>query len=113
MNVARTLLVGLAAVAALSCAGGRRPAPERERTILVVDNRAYTDMTIYVVAGARRTRVGTAGGLTQTRLTIPASSLGNGGSISFVADPIGGNRQSFSTEVYVRAGETITLTIPP
>ena len=113
MTVARALLIGIVAVAAVSCGGSRRPAPERERTVVVVDNRGYSDMTIYVVSGARRTRVGTAGGLRQTSLTIPPSSIGNGGSISFVADPIGGTRQSFSTEVYVRAGETITLTIPP
>jgi hypothetical protein len=113
MTIGRGLLIGVVAVATLSCAGAGRPAPERERTVLLVDNRGYSDMTIYVVSGARRTRMGTAGGLRQTSLTIPSSSIGNGGSISFVADPIGGNRQSFSTEVYVRAGETITLTIPP
>lgn len=113
MIAARTLLLGVVAVATLACAGGRRPAQERPRTVLIVDNRGYTDMTIYVVAGARRTRVGIAGGLQKTELTIPSSSIGNASSISFIADPIGGNRQSFSTEVFVRAGEAITLTIPP
>ena len=109
----RALLLGAVALAATACAGGRRPAPHRERTAVIVDNRGYTDMTIYVVSGTRRTRIGNAGGLTKTELTIPEFSIGNGGSISFVADPIGGNRSSFSTEVYIRAGETITLTIPP
>ena len=109
----RALLLSLFGIATLACAGGRRPAQHRERTVVVVDNRGYTDMTIYVVSGTRRTRIGNAGGLTKTELTIPEFSIGNGGSISFVADPIGGTRSSFSTEVYVRAGETITLTIPP
>ena len=113
MSVGRALVVGLLAVATVSCGGARRPATARERTVVIVDNRGFSDMTIYVVSGARRTRVGTAGGLKQTELTIPPSSIGNASSISFVADPIGGNRQSFSTDVYIRAGETITLTIPP
>lgn len=109
----RTFVLGIVAIGVLGCAGGRRPAEHRARTVLVVDNRGYSDMTIYVVSGARRTRVGNAGGLSKTELTIPEFAIGNGGSISFVADPIGGNRSSFSTEVYIRAGETITLTIPP
>jgi hypothetical protein len=109
----RAFVLGFVAIATLGCGGGRRPAQHRERTVVVVDNRGYTDMTIYVVSGTRRTRIGNAGGLTKTELTIPEFSIGNGGSISFVADPIGGNRASFSTEVYIRAGETITLTIPP
>ena len=113
MSAARALLFGIVAATALACAGVRKPAQERARTVLIVDNRAYTDMTIYVVSGMRRARMGNAGGLTKTELTIPSSSIGNGGSISFVAEPIGGNRNSFSTEVYVREGETITLTIPP
>lgn len=113
MSAGRFLLLGVVAATTLACAGMRRPAQERERTVLLVDNRGYSDMTIYVVSGMRRTRLGNAGGLQKTELTIPSSSIGNGGSISFVADPIGGSRQSFSTEVYVRAGETVTLTIPP
>jgi hypothetical protein len=113
VSAARWLLWGIVAATSLACAGMRRPAQERPRTVLIVDNRGYSDMTIYVVSGLRRTRLGNAGGLQKTELTIPSSSIGNGGSISFVADPIGGNRQSFSTEIYVREGETITLTIPP
>ena len=111
--VARTLLFGVLAVATLACGGSRRRAPEQARTSVIVDNRGFPNMTIYVVSGASRTRIGTAVGLQKTQLTIPASSIGNGGSISFVADPLGSNRQSFSTSIYVRAGETITLTIPP
>jgi hypothetical protein len=95
----RALLLSIVGLATVACAGGRRPAQHRERTVVIVDNRGYSDMTIYVVSGTRRTRVGNAGGLTKTELTIPEYSIGNGGSISFVADPIGGNRASFSTEV--------------
>ena len=113
MIPARALLLGIAAITTLACAGMRKPAPERARTVVIVDNRAFSDMTIYVVSGTRRTRLGNVVGLQKTELTIPSSSIGNGGSISFVADPIGGNRRSFSTEIYVREGETVTLTIPP
>ena len=114
MMLRRVFLLGAVALVATACTGSRkRPSPPRERTVLVVDNRGYADMTLYVVVGTRRTRVGIAGGLKTTELTIPPYTLGSGGSLAFVADPIGGKRQSFSQEIYVREGERITLTIPP
>lgn len=113
MMLGRVLLIGAVALATTACAGSRRQLPPRERTVLVVDNRGYADMTVYVVAGSSRTRVGTAGGLRITELTIPANAVGGGTPLRFVADPLGSSRQSYTQEIYVREGDRVTLTIPP
>src|SRR5688572_20590143 len=98
-----------------ACSGTRkaRPAMEREPTVLEVDNRGFVDMNVYIVNGSQRIRLGMAGGLTRTNLTIPPRYLSSGRDLAFLADPIGGRRTAVSQSIYVREGDHVTLTIPP
>lgn len=82
-------------------------------TTLVVDNQGILDMTIYVLRGSQRVRLGIAGGLTKTKLTIPQSVLNAATTLRFLADPIGGNRSPVSEEIAIREGDEIGLRIPP
>ena len=79
-----------------------------------VDNRAFNDMTIYVIepSGAR-SRIGTATGNSITTLRIPSRLLGGTRTLRFQADPIGGRDTPISDEVTIVPGEVVTLTIPP
>ena len=88
------------------------PAPAEQRTVLKVDNQAFLDMTIYVLNGAQRIRLGIAGGKTVTSLTIPAYLIHGVAPLRFLADPIGGNRVPVSDEIAVQPGDEVTLTIP-
>ena len=96
-----------------SCVSSRSRGPAGPRTALEVDNQGFTDMTIYVVNSGQRIRLGLATGKTTTTLTIPASVVGSGRELSFLADPVGSSRSARSEQLFVRAGETVTLTIPP
>lgn len=99
-----------------ACSSGRpsRPgAASQERTTLQVDNRSFTDMTVYLVNGGQRVRLGLAVGKTMTSLTIPARVLGSARELQFLADPVGSNRTALSDRLFVRAGDTVTLMIPP
>lgn len=109
----RRSLIAVLAVAASACFGGRPRAPN-EATKVEVENRAFSDMTVYVVdpGGARR-RLGTATGLTTTILTIPQSTVGNGREVLFVVDPIGGARTAYTNRIYVTPGDEVRLVIPP
>ena len=82
-------------------------------TILEVDNRGFVDMTIYVVRNSQRIRLGTATGNQKTQLVIPPGVLAGITSLSFIADPIGGRRNSVSEEIAVSPGDRIGLMIPP
>lgn len=115
MTAIRNLLIGLVAVTVASCGGKRAETtvdPDLPTTVLV-DNQAFPDMTIYVYEGARRVRLGIAGGLSKTRFTIPKYLVRNLTSIRFQADPIGSNRAPFSDSIQVSPGDEITLRIPP
>lgn len=82
-------------------------------TTVVVDNQGVLDMTIYILRGAQRMRLGVAGGLSKTRLTIPASIVYGATTLRFVADPIGGSRNPVSEEITISEGDEIGLRIPP
>lgn len=84
-----------------------------EPTILDVDNRGFVDMTIYVVRNSQRIRLGTATGNQKTQLAIPPGILSGISTLRFIADPIGGRRNSVSEEISVVPGDRIGLMIPP
>lgn len=107
--VATALLLG-------ACSSSRpaRPAAGTEEvTTLRVDNQSFVDMTVYVLNGGQRVRLGLAVGKTMSAFTIPARIVGTGRELSFLADPIGSDRTGTSNQLYVRAGQRVTLMIPP
>jgi len=106
--VAACFLVPGCASSSTNAAGAKQ-----EPTTVLVDNQGLLDMNIYVLRGAQRLRLGTATGLSKTRLTIPATLVFGATSLRFQADPIGGTRAPVSEEITIREGEQIGLMIPP
>ncbi|MBM4185996.1 MAG: hypothetical protein FJ206_01665 [Gemmatimonadetes bacterium] len=114
-SLVRVLSFALAAAVTLGCGRNRvETAVDPDApTVLVVDNQAFPDMTIYVVEGARRVRLGLAGGLSQTKFTLPKYLVRSLTSVRFQADPIGSARAPISDEITVSPGDEVTLRIPP
>lgn len=99
-----------------ACGSGRGrsgPAPPSETTTLRLENQSWSQMTIYVVAGGQRIRLGSVEGNSTGRLRIPGSVVGMGRELSFMADPLGSSNVARSFSIYVRPGEEVSLTIPP
>jgi hypothetical protein len=111
----RTVLALLLLGAALAaCARGRRePAPADARTTLSVENRNFSDMTIYVVRGGQRVRLGLATGNSTTTLVIPSALLSGITALRFIADPIGGRASPVTEEITVTPGDQVGMFIPP
>jgi predicted small secreted protein len=85
-----------------------------DSTSVVIDNQGLTDMTIYVLeAGSVRRRLGVAGAVQRTRLSIPRGLVGNGRDLQFLADPIAARGNSISRRIYVVPGDQVSLTILP
>jgi predicted small lipoprotein YifL len=108
------MLVVAIATATAGCGASRSPVDSAERSTIAVDNRAFTDMTVYLVesAGSRR-RLGLATGLSTTVFTIPATVVGRGRELQFYVDPVGSSRTGSSNTLYVTPGQRVLLTIPP
>ena len=114
MAVRRLLIVAACAVvAACASTGTNSQTPKDERATVLVDNQGFVDMTIYVLRGSQRVRLGLATGLAKSRFTLPRGFVFAGTSLRFVADPIGGRRSPVSEEITVSEGEEIELRIPP
>ena len=115
------LALSLAALLAVPACAGRqgedagepteRAAPEA--TTLLVQNRNFSDMTIYVLRGGQRIRLGLANGNRETRFTIPANLIFGIATLQFLADPVGSSRTPVSQEIRVTEGDVVRLTIPP
>lgn len=111
----RTILIAATSLTLAVC--GRAPATETPEpggeTILVVDNRSTFQVTIYALRDSQRQRLGTAGALGTTRLTIPDNLVFGVTSLRFEVDPLGSRRTPISEQIIVSAGEEVTLIIPP
>ena len=106
-------LLFLAAGACAGLGGGSGNPNPNEPTVVEVDNQGFSDMTVYAVRNSQRFRLGIATGNSKTRLTIPSSVSSGLATLRFIADPIGGRRNSVSQEITVAPGDTVVLTIPP
>ena len=101
----------------LSACGGSRagtdaPRQEDQKTFLIVENRGPVDMTVYVLRGAQRYRLGICPGTSTRRFVIPGSMVFGATPLRFLADPIGSNRTPISNEIPVRPGDEVRLLIP-
>lgn len=104
-------------VSVLACSHRAKPntqGGQPPKTTVTVDNQSFLDMTVYVISGGQRIRLGQATGSSKSKFTIPAYLIGYGiQPLRFLADPIGGNRLPVSEEINVTAGDEVILTIPP
>ena len=116
MKTTRLLSAALAAFAfVLSACTPVKTAPgtEQPRTTIKVDNRAYLDMTIYVLRGAERVRLGQATGASSSTFVIPADVVQTAMPLRFIADPVGSSRAEISEQINVRPGDEVVMEIPP
>jgi hypothetical protein len=110
-------ILALAAMCMTFAMCSARPRPStgnvQEKTTLRVENQGFPDMTIYVLQGGQRIRLGLATGNSTTVFTIPDYVLGAANTLRFLADPVGSTRTPVSDEISVHPGDQVTLTIPP
>ena len=116
-TVMRAIGAATLCVSVFACSHRAKPNTESgppQKTTVTVDNQSFLDMTVYVIVGGQRIRLGQATGSSKSTFTIPAYLIGNGiQQLRFIADPIGGNRLPVSEEISVTAGDEVVLTIPP
>jgi hypothetical protein len=110
-----SLMLALAFTSLACHAGGppRNADDGPKQTTIDVQNQGFNDMTVYVIVGGARTRLGIAPGNKTTTLTIPAYLVSATTYLRFVADPIGGNRTPVTEEIDVSPGDQLVMIINP
>jgi len=107
------LMMVLAALVA--CSSRRQSGPEvgnPVRTTVRVENRNFQDMTVYVLNGAQRLRLGTVNGMGTRTFTIPSRVVFGITNLRFEVDPLGGSRSAPSWDIGVSPGDQVHLIIP-
>src|SRR5690606_1944265 len=110
-----TAVLAAALIAAhAACFGSRQkdgdsgPAPNNE-LIVAVQHNNWSDVTIYVLQGGRRVRLGTIAANARAVLTLPGA-FGGAGAFRLVRDPLG--RTAYVTDAMaVRRGDVLDLVI--
>ncbi len=100
----------------LSCATSGRKAKDSEEqqgASVEVVNDNYLDMTIYLLRGAQRFRLGTVTGHSTRVFSIPAYLVASSPSLRFLANPVGSNQNPISQDISISEGDLVRLRIPP
>lgn len=110
------LVLGITLAGASACVH-RTAAQEAQeaaaRTFVRVENQAFLDANVYVIAGGQRQRIGTATGSSNNVLEIPHGIMFGPTPLSFLIDFIGSQRTPISEAITVSPGDTVVLMIPP
>lgn len=86
--------------------------PDPPRTSVRVENRNFMDMTVYVLRGSQRVRLGTASGASTSLLRIPETVMFGVTSLRFEMNPVGARDRPITHEIVVRPGDEVVLIIP-
>ena len=110
------LVLGIAVAGSSACMHRTAAQEARDaaapRTFVRVENQAFLDANVYVIAGGQRQRIGTATGPGSKTLEIPRTIMFGPTQLSFLIDFIGSQRTPISEGITVSPGDTVVLTIP-
>jgi hypothetical protein len=84
---------------------------EARAATVVVENRNWSDMTVYAVHGGMRYRLGTVTSMSTARFRLPERALVSTQGVQLVADPIGSSSGYVSQGVQVYPGQQVAFTI--
>jgi hypothetical protein len=90
---------------------GSAPNPVNGGTTLVVRNDNWNDVTIYLVRGSMRTRIGSVIAMGQAEFKIPAAYVVGVSDVTLQAAPTGSNESYISPSIMVFPGAQLTLTV--
>jgi hypothetical protein len=107
--VAMTLLLAACAPSAMDDASGPNTAP-RPATVSV-ENDNWADMTVYLVNGTSRIRLGLVTGNSSATFRIPRGAENFPGQMRLLADPIGSAHVFLSDAVQIRPGQRVALQV--
>ena len=111
-TVGLSLLVGLTLLGCRKRDAETRPAPDSNTPVPVeIESHFMGDVTIYLVRGSMRQRLGMVTGLGTAEFTCPWRWLSQSGTSRLMAYPIAGARAQLSEPLIVQPGQWIKWTL--
>ena len=109
-----TLVAAAIALGFAACAPVTEQASQshfESQTTLHVDNHNWAEMTIYVMRGAARARLGSVPGMSKANFKITDTMVNGLGEVRIIADPVGSERTYVSPVINVVPGSRVALTL--
>jgi hypothetical protein len=106
-------LIGVLLLTACAPKPTNSPRPQEPPTTVLVENRSWSQQTIYVVRGSQRARLGQVAAASSRTFVLPHTIVFGATALRFIADPLGGSQLPVSHEITVTAGDQVRLIIPP
>lgn len=78
-----------------------------DRSVLVVENNNWQDMTLYVLRDGTRMRLGAVTALSKGRFTLPSAATAGTGELRIMADPLGSSATWTSQPIHVMPGQEL------
>jgi hypothetical protein len=78
---------------------------------LVLHNRNYLDVNIFVQHDGQASRVGTVTGSSSTAMDVPSWMVGKGGLVQLIAEPIGDNSRYVTDNLLIQPGQMVELNV--
>jgi hypothetical protein len=108
------LIPALALTALTACARNtdNAPRPPQEAAYVRVANQSWLDMSVYVLRGTQRVRLGSVSSGSTARFRIPSGLVFGVTALRFQVQSMRSRGALTSYEVMVSPGEEVTLNIP-
>ncbi|HEX8392798.1 MAG TPA: hypothetical protein VF665_10620 [Longimicrobium sp.] len=106
-----TMLLGLAACAPAAENGGPAEGPAPEQIVVRVANNGWQDVTVYVVDGTMRRRLGTVSGMSTGSFSMRSTLLSSSRPLQLVADPVGGLTPFVSQPLRASPGQAVAMRV--
>ena len=103
----------LAGCATNPAPGAPTEQPSDSMVTVLITNRSNWDMDVFLVRAGQRARIGLAPGGMTTRFGLTPAQYVGGGQIRLLAVPVVSGRAVTSEPLTLRAGQEVTLDIPP
>lgn len=98
-----------------SCATGRPRAPAASTRIepssLIIRNNHWSDVTIWVMTGGQRNRLGTVTAARSARFTFPRYTLNYSGEVRLIANALADARPLVTETIVLRPGSVVEWTL--
>ncbi|HEX2779666.1 MAG TPA: hypothetical protein VHM30_09215 [Gemmatimonadaceae bacterium] len=91
----------------------RTTGAQDQPTWVRVENRSFTDATVYVWQSSQRLRLGYVTATSSQTMELPRSIIFGPTPLRFSVDFLAGNRSPISESITVIPGDTVVLEIPP
>ncbi len=104
------LVLGPGACAPGLGGGSAAPTPTSE-VLFQVNNHNWSDVTVYLMSGGARTRLGMVTSMNQRIFKVPGGLLTTTADIRLLLDPIGSTRGYLTEPIMVSPGQTVEMNV--